>query len=199
MGLRQGSEYGFIMFNRSHLEVRIGPFHSLVYGGPYRDYRPGQRRLVGVKMAVEIDAPHDISIPTKDFDVPLVMTLTSGLKQACTAIAEGNDLYVGCMGGVGRTGLFMACLVKCLSAAGMMGHIYPVDYVRKNYNNHAVETAQQMEYVEDFDTTPVVEHISWLLDRYKVVVKVPGVVREVVREVPMTVWQSIATMLGFYK
>lgn len=113
----------------------------VVAGGPYRDMPEGYH---GVKMAAEIDKPSAISIPTRDFSVPNPDDLRQGLHAALVLIGDGEPLYVGCMGGMGRTGLFLAVLAR---AWGIQD---PVAYVRKHYYPHAVETAAQYAYVKSF-------------------------------------------------
>lgn len=178
--------------------VQVGPHASMVYGGPFRRYIHGQRRLVGVKMAKEIDAQHDISIPTRDFSVPSVEAMQEGLIGAIDAIVTGHDIYVGCMGGIGRTGLFMGCLLKSLIDAGQFITVAddedPVMLTRALYSGHAIETDEQMEYVREFPTGPVVEHINDILARYNKVVMMEVPVKV---EVPMSPWQSIKHLLGF--
>jgi len=124
------------------LEIPLrGKKHFTVFGGPYLD-RHGSMR--GVKMAAEIDLPCDVSIPTKDFQVPDRKMLHKGLEQTVDLILADEPVYVGCMGGRGRTGLFLAILVK------VFGVRYPVKYVRKNYFSHAVETTAQYDFVRYF-------------------------------------------------
>lgn len=115
-----------------------------VYGGPYRD-RPNA--VPGVKMAEEIEAPFAVSIPTRDFSVPPIGTMMIGLCKALWVLRRNSEIYVGCMGGVGRTGLFMALLYR---AVGNLDGEEAVTRVRHNYNVHAVETDQQKEYVKTF-------------------------------------------------
>ena len=115
-----------------------------IYGGPYRA-KPDN--VPGVKMAEEIKAPCEIDIPTRDFDVPDVSTFKQGLAWGVSCLMEHGDLYVGCMGGIGRTGLYMAGLAK------LMGVENPVGYVRQYYIPHAVETQQQQDYINDLDVT----------------------------------------------
>lgn len=122
------------------LPLVFGKFF-VVAGGPYRQVPDN---MVGVKMAVEISHPHQISIPTRDFDVPRVEDVDKGLVEAVNAILNGDPVYVGCMGGIGRTGLFLAILAKAF------GVLDPVPYTRDQYNHHAVETKQQMQYVQDY-------------------------------------------------
>jgi len=136
---------------------------AMIYGGPFRKYREGTRRLVGVKMAVEIDHPHEISIPTEDYSVPDVLDLRGGMIEAIQEMRKGKDVYAGCMGGVGRTGLFMACMTKVAMTACPEEYeedLDPVLYVRSNYNPHAVETQQQMRFVSTFDTSPILKYLQ---------------------------------------
>lgn len=112
-----------------------------VVGGPYYD-RPDN--MVGVKMAAEINSRCDVNIPTRDFQTPELETLRRGLTEAVERVLQGDPLYVGCMGGKGRTGLFLAVLAKA------MGVKNPVEFVREHYYPHAVETAQQYQFVQTF-------------------------------------------------
>ena len=115
--------------------------YYLVYGGPYRDI---PFNMYGVKMAEEIHTPCMVDIPTRDFQTPNVKTLSKGLEKAVTLLLEGKPLYIGCMGGKGRTGLFLAVLAKAFGVKD------PVAYVRANYYHHAVETQDQKLFVENF-------------------------------------------------
>lgn len=112
-----------------------------VTGGPY-DSKPDD--YIGVKMAVEIRLPCTINIPTVDFSEPDTKLATAGLSAVVTRLLNGERVYVGCMAGRGRTGLFMALLAKAF------GEQDPVAYVRKEYYSHAVETYKQKKYVDDF-------------------------------------------------
>lgn len=129
-----------------------GKFYT-VFGGPYMD-KP--RHFAGVKMAVEIDKSATVRINTHDFKTPPVKQLNSGLDKAVQLILKRRRVYVGCMGGRGRTGLFMAVLAKS------WGIEDPVGYVRRNYYPHAVETKDQYKFVEDY-RVPVktINRIKW--------------------------------------
>lgn len=126
------------------LPVR-GEKYFVILGGPYMQ-KPS--KMHGVKMAVEIspfyDGSKEIDIPTRDFSVPKANHLLAGLIEAVEMITRGELLYVGCMGGRGRTGLFLAVLAKAF------GINDPVGYVRKNYYEHAVETEGQKAFVSGF-------------------------------------------------
>lgn len=154
------------------VEVRFGPISGMIYGGPFKNYVPRTRRLVGVKMAAEIMHPHEISIPTEDFSVPSREDMVAGMKEAIIALASGEDIYAGCMGGIGRTGLFMGCMVKLsidynMSMAGpdsVVHSLDPVSVVRAGYKSHAIETAEQQSFVRTFPTEQLIEYINDVIE-----------------------------------
>jgi hypothetical protein len=112
-----------------------------VYGGPYRKKPEG---VLGVKMAKEIALPCAVSIPSADFGVPTDEDLEKGLYDVLKHLGDGDLLYVGCAGGIGRTGTFLAILLKA------WGFDEPVKTLRSKYLSHAVETIQQEKLVEQF-------------------------------------------------
>jgi hypothetical protein len=117
----------------------------LVAGGPYR-HRPSS--FIGVKMAAEIDLPCDVDIPTIDFSIPDPEVMRKGLLRSLWYLLNYKCLYVGCMGGIGRTGLFMALMARLLlNCDGDTA----IAHVRKQYNRSAVETDEQREYVSEFE------------------------------------------------
>ena len=76
----------------------------------------------------------DIWVPIPDFQVPSERQLAqveNALERAFAAALDGKRVYVGCAGGYGRTGLFLALMAK---VAGVKD---PVAYVRLHYNSHA--------------------------------------------------------------
>jgi hypothetical protein len=128
-----------------NIPVRGGKYYE-VWGGPYRDKPVG---MAGVKMAREVpyfgNGDLEIGIPTQDFKIPPIGYLTQGLTDAVKQLTRGELLYVGCMAGRGRTGLFLAILVKAFGVKN------PVEYVRAHYFSHAVETLEQYNFVENFE------------------------------------------------
>lgn len=177
------------------IPVKFGKIEGQVFGGKFRAYEPGTRRLVGVKMAEEIDHPHDFKVDTEDFSVPPVQDMVAGLLYGVQSLAKGKDVYAGCMGGVGRTGLYMSCMAKVVHdyhvATGESlpdeSLVDPVVYVRKWYNSHAVETRQQKKYVDDFDTKEVVQ---WLTNHHApTIVTVDRLVEHIVYLSPLA-WVS---------
>lgn len=122
------------------LPMLNGAFYS-VYGGMFVKRPPG---YLGVKMAVEINRPCDVSVPVVDFSIPTPAEMELGLSQTVKLILSGSPVYVGCAGGIGRTGLMLAVLAKA------WGVDDPISYVRSQYFAHAVETKQQIDFVSNF-------------------------------------------------
>lgn len=116
-----------------------------ITGGPFMEC---PKSMKGVKMAKEIKQKCAIDIPTEDFQTPDRLKLYRGLHKAIELVLAGEPLYVGCMGGKGRTGLFLAVLAKAF------GVKKPVEFVREHYYAHAVETAEQYAFVKKFTITP---------------------------------------------
>jgi protein-tyrosine phosphatase len=129
------------------------PLNSKQYftltGGPSHEARD-YPEMEFVKMAKEINLPCSINIPTRDFSVPDPVDLSRGLREAVDFILAGKPVYVGCMAGRGRTGLFLAVLARAFGVEN------PVEYVRANYYPHAVETADQYKFVMEFKIQDVI-------------------------------------------
>lgn len=113
-----------------------------IVGGPYVE-RPAD--YFGVKMAVEIKKPCDVDIPTEDYNVPSYADLDKGVRATLLPIAKGQKVYCGCLGGLGRTGLYFGALAKLLNLPE------PVKYVRANFKPHAIETEQQVKFVMGYN------------------------------------------------
>lgn len=178
------------------IEFKAGAVKGQIFGGRFRDYVPGTRRLVGIKMAAEITHPHEFKVDTEDYSVPSQKDMTAGVLYAIEQLAKGNDIYVGCMGGIGRTGLFMGCMAKVMQDYAKT-HLNTeiaindvVKYVRESYYEHAMETEQQKKYATMFDTTPALKLLSKLDNdkpaEVKIVEKLVIREKEVVKEVFLT-------------
>ena len=98
-----------------------------------------------------------LNLPIHDFEVPAVpkAQVEYVIRRTLQAAMDGKRVYVGCMGGWGRTGLFLALLAK------VCGEDDPVAYVRLKYNARAVETEKQAAYIRDFDVTALRHWLFW--------------------------------------
>lgn len=130
------------------------------HGGPYR-YKPGN--AFGVCLLEEAPAINaqnypKVHLPIRDFSVPEDKAeVEDAIKRTFSAALDGETVYVGCMGGKGRTGLFLALLTKV--ARGTT--VDAVTRVRTVYNRHAVETEEQEDYVRGFDVTGLRQWLYW--------------------------------------
>ena len=140
--------------------LRLGNIKADLKGGPYRN-KPAN--YYGIKMAEEINADCVINIPTRDFDVPDTGRLIAGLYCGITLAQQQAPIWVGCMGGIGRTGLYFAALAKVMARyQKLMKHkvtIDPVLYVRDMYLSHAVETKQQKDWVANLNIDAVADWV----------------------------------------
>ena len=127
-------------------EITRGEKTWQVYGGSFF-HKPwvedaDQDPFFSINLMAEHPLPCTYYVPIKDFSVPddeavLVKSIEHALK-------DGRPIYVGCFGGIGRTGLWLACMLKAL------GEPDPVVAVRRWFYRHAVETEAQQAFVHDF-------------------------------------------------
>lgn len=138
--------------------LRLGSIQANLVGGPYRNKPAG---YYGIKMAEEINADCVISIPTRDYDVPDTGRLVAGLYCGITLAQQQVPIWVGCMGGIGRTGLYFAALAKVMARYQKLTKhrvtIDPIAFTREVYLSHAVETDQQKNWIWHLDVDAVAE------------------------------------------
>lgn len=135
----------------------LGGFHDLVVtGGPFDGYRKTANSFGVCVRAERLPKWVDAHLPIHDFQTPDDFEQVNRvLKAAIDASLAGKEVYVGCMGGWGRTGLVLALLAKVCGVAD------PVAYVRKYYSPCAVETDKQARYVASFDVAELQRHVAW--------------------------------------
>lgn len=121
-------------------------------GGPYLSKPVGFR---GVKLASEIPAESDLELGCEDFSTPDPAETISVAREALRLLANGESVYCGCMGGIGRTGTFLAVLAK---ACGIRK---PVDYIRNTYYAYAVETPAQEEFIAGLNVRSLRWSLRW--------------------------------------
>ena len=149
--------------NESVLKKRLGITLGLfgrelfIEGGPFVK-RPKEYRTFGVNMASEIDEPSDIHVPIVDFSIPTGFFARRRFVRAAAlalrASLRGEDVYVGCWGGVGRTGMMFAAMAK------ICGVKVPITHVRTQYDRHAVETLQQVEFISNLNVGAARRHLA---------------------------------------
>ena len=141
-----------------------GGFQTLTFtGGPFDHFKAalhGQPDWFGLCARAEAASKFDVHLPIRDFTTPAESGLsaaevTAALQRALEAALAGRRVYIGCMGGWGRTGLVLALLAKVIDPDGD-----PVKRVRTEYSPRAVETAAQKAYIGAFE---VAELRRWFL------------------------------------
>lgn len=149
------------------IEVTVGGKIYTILGGPYTERPEG---VPGVSMLEGDCTPSNVHIPTADFSVPCYPEFFRGVQQGVLLLQQYGVLYVGCTGGVGRTGMYMVAVVIALRAMeherGLMQGGQPgwniwaivdevLSDVRQAYMGEAVETEGQEIYLQEFDYLPL--------------------------------------------
>jgi hypothetical protein len=79
-----------------------------------------------------------------DFGVPIdAVGAVVQIRDAFDRAARGEDVEVGCYGGLGRTGTVLACMAILAGFPASNA----VAWVRENYDSQAVETPDQVRWV----------------------------------------------------
>jgi protein-tyrosine phosphatase len=86
-----------------------------------------------------------IHLPIPDFDVPSKEALEEAVKKTVEHAQAGKNIVIHCHAGLGRTGLFMAYLVKQVLG---LSSAEAIDWTRK-YIPHALETYEQIRFIID--------------------------------------------------
>jgi len=109
------------------VDVFIGLDWSMTSGGRSYPWEEGTDVLFKIT---------DMSVPTSVYDFKKL------IEYASNAMREGKTVFVGCIGGHGRTGLFLAALTT-----HMTGEKDSITVVRKNYCKKAVESTKQVNWL----------------------------------------------------
>lgn len=139
---------------------RYGWHTVMIQGGPFDAYiaaKPDDTMGICLRAEKKPTTVDTLWVPIKDFSIPQDdAEVFYALKVAFRRLLHGNSVYVGCMGGWGRTGLFLSLMAK---VAGVPD---PVAYVRSKYTTKAVETKEQAAYVRDFDVRQLQKQLQAL-------------------------------------
>lgn len=135
----------------SHPALPIGEF--LIYGGSCITPSVKDADIyVGFDVGMERSHKRFPWIPGESFLFPIqdmgvppdLLMFKDLLAYLSVQLTAQKKVHMGCIGGHGRTGLVMAALVKM-----MTGNEDAITYVRKNYCHKAVESAQQIRYLNE--------------------------------------------------
>ena len=150
------------MKSNGKLPIKLGwagAYRSFeITGGPFDNFVQAEGRFGVCVRAEPVRRPHaGVTLPIHDFSVPRMPKdqVDCVIQRALGEALDGKEVYVGCMGGWGRTGLFLALLAK------VCGEATPILYVRTHYTPRAVETAEQQAYVDGFDVGALRRWLFW--------------------------------------
>src|SRR5688572_578797 len=94
------------------IDLPFGVSQRTVTAGSFKNY-PGTQ-YYGLKLAPEVQVPANCVVPIPDFGLPKEDATYSALRIVLYRIAMNQPVYLGCMGGYGRTGTFLALLYRAL-------------------------------------------------------------------------------------
>lgn len=108
-----------------------------------------QKAVFTVNLTQEYsDLPCTINLPIKDFSVPKDLNQFNMVLAAMVdKIVDKEDVFFGCFGGIGRTGIVLAVIAKLFGVENKD----LVSYVRENLHYKALETNEQIEFVKNFN------------------------------------------------
>lgn len=114
-----------------------------VMAGPYL-CRPDWAWGVNL-MAEESKLAAMATLPIRDFSTPNKALLDLTLERVIVALSAKEPVYIGCRGGLGRTGTVLGALAVALGVSED-----PVLWVREHYSQHAIETYAQENFVRSY-------------------------------------------------
>jgi hypothetical protein len=134
------------MTPRGRLVLHVGGRPVTVTGGPF-DAIPDGAFGVCLEPAAAKAWLADVALPVEDFGLPEPAALKAAIAAVLAQLEAEPDrpVHVGCRAGIGRTGLFLACLAR---AAGVPGDA--LDHVRAHYHPAAAETPAQQAMARAF-------------------------------------------------
>jgi protein-tyrosine phosphatase len=125
------------------MTLTTGGRQYFVLGGPFADRPPGLLHVCLLVFPPKLKEPV-VCIPIPDYGCPERADVLACMPALLRVLADEKVIYVGCLGGFGRTGLMLALIAK------VWGIKNPLEYVRHCYHPRAVETLRQEEYIKSF-------------------------------------------------
>ena len=148
-GKTHGGAYGGACYE-THKPLKLGK--GELYGGSAQNYREGCDIYISFdsfkcsdKRAYPWNEGDFICFPVHDMSVPKGSDVDEYKKLVtwtCNQLQDGKKVHAGCMMGHGRTGMFLAAVIK-----EMTGEEDAITYVRKHYCKKVVESKEQVAFL----------------------------------------------------
>ena len=118
-----------------------------VWGGPPPTAKWNLNETIVLSLLEYHTKYHDVHYPIYNFETPKedCATFDILIAELTERAIAGARIYVHCFGGHGRTGLVFGCM------AATMGIDNPVQYVRNNYCQRAIENTLQETFVNEYN------------------------------------------------
>ena len=87
-----------------------------------------------------------VHLPIVDYGIPSPQALCVALDATIREAQSGRHIVIHCSAGIGRSGLFIACLAKKILK---LSSKQAIEWVRRSIP-HAVETSEQQQFVAEF-------------------------------------------------
>jgi hypothetical protein len=113
-----------------------------------------------VKCATEVAGAADTTVPCEDYGTAKPADLRDAAEEAIEAAFQGRPVFAGCMGGIGRTGVFLSVVLKAFYPDVDETEIVPM--LRNLYLPYTVETPEQEKLVQCIDLEKLQGRIKWL-------------------------------------
>jgi hypothetical protein len=145
MGKRKEAEQRHAISCNGSFHLWFMGYKVKVVGAPFRNFVKA-KPTVCLLEEIPQWMTAGVHLPIQDFKTPEIGELETALIKSAALMGEHRELYVGCAGGYGRTGTFLAALVKIADKPPA----HAVFYVRAVYHHKAVETTDQFRLVEQW-------------------------------------------------
>ncbi len=134
---------------QAFLDAGIDTFIDLTGTGENPPYLPLLQRQARQSLPVQY---HHFPVP--DFDVPSVAIMVTILEAIDRSLADGRNLYLHCLGGIGRTGTAVGCYLvrhgrSGPDALGELGKMYRTS-AQSAFYPESPQNARQVAFVRDW-------------------------------------------------